>query len=185
MNKGKTKIWHLPFNTGLPVYRSQSWPCWDQSLKSLSKLCAVFASWTPPALMELWPWSWVVLGSGRLLALAEWMWTCSAALFFCLKTWWLAGIAGAGLPHGAFLSTSVEFQFWHINYSIMAAEFLMWIGSFFPLLFVIQHLQVTDRDAARALWCLKHSNILMYLIINRTDIHFSRDKDILTLFFFK
>lgn len=124
-------------------------------------------------------WSWVVLGPGRLLALAEWMWTCSAALFFCLKTWWLAGIAGAGLPHGAFLSTSVEFWFWHVNYSIMAAEFLMWIGSFSPpLLFVIQHLQVTDRDAARALWCLKHSHILMYLIINRTDIHFSRDKDI-------
>lgn len=127
MNKGKTKIWHLPFNSGVQVYRSQSWPCWDQPPKSLSKLCAVFASWTPLPL-----WSWVVLGPGRLLALAEWMWTCSAALFFCLKTWWLAGIAGAGLPHGAFLSTSVEFQFWHVNYSIMAAEFLMWIGSFFP-----------------------------------------------------
>lgn len=38
---------------------------------------------------------------------------------------------------------------------------------FFPLLFVIQHLQVTDRDGAIAPWCLKHSNILMYLIISR------------------
>lgn len=37
----------------------------------------------------------------------------------------LAGIAGAGLPHGAFLSTSVKFQFWYINYSITAAEFLL------------------------------------------------------------
>lgn len=66
----------------------------------------------------------------------------------------------------------------NINCRIITAEFLTWIGSFLPFLFVIQHLQVTNRDGATALWCLKHSNVLMCSIISRTDICFSRDKDV-------
>lgn len=85
VNKGKTKFGIFLSIPGCQFTDLRADPA-EISLSSLSKLCAVFASWTPPALVELWPWSCVVLRPCRLLALAEWMWTCSAALFLWLKT---------------------------------------------------------------------------------------------------